>query len=166
MGRSIYFTNKELSMVRSYVFEAIDILGNASDTAEQVDEDMKNGLGSALRKLYKGCIGEITFYKESGINNMGYIPKVYDCTINGIKCINGENLFLLHWKDSKNDGNMPIQVDQPAELIVDRMKEIVAGKRDKLYLTRGMRDIDVSYLGDNKWQLYDEFDFYEFEMNV
>lgn len=100
------------------------------------------------------------------MNDMGYIPKVYDCTINGIKCINGENLFLLHWKDSKNDENMPIQVDQPAELIVERMKEIIDRKRDKLYLTRGMRDIDVSYLGNNKWQLYDEFDFYEFEMIV
>lgn len=50
-------------MVRSYVFEATDILGNASDTAEQVDEDMKNGLGSALRKLYKGCIGESKYAK-------------------------------------------------------------------------------------------------------
>lgn len=100
------------------------------------------------------------------MNDMGYIPKVYDCTINGIKCIKGKNLFLLHWKDSKNDGNMPIQVDQPSELIVERMKEIIDGKRDKLYLTRGMRDIDVSYLGNNKWQLYDEFDFYEFEMTI
>ena len=103
---------------------------------------------------------------EVNMNDMEYTPKVYDCTINGIKCINGENLFLLHWKDSKNDGNMPIQVDQPSELIVERMKEIIDGKRDKLYLTRGMRDIDISYLGNNKWQLYDEFDFYEFEMIV
>lgn len=100
------------------------------------------------------------------MNDMGYIPKVYDCTINGIKCIKGENLFLLHLKDSKGDGSMPIQVDQSPELILNRMKEIVDGKRDKLYLTRGMRDIDVSYLGDNKWQLYDEFDFYEFEMII
>lgn len=46
------------------------------------------------------------------------------------------------------------------------MKEIVSGKRDKLYLTHGMRDIDVSYLGDNKWQLFDEFDIFEFEMAV
>ena len=59
----IYFTDRELSMVRGYVFEATDILGNASDTAEQVDEDMENGLGSALRKLYKGCIGESKYAK-------------------------------------------------------------------------------------------------------
>ena len=63
MGRNIYFTDRELSMVRNYVFEATDILGNASDTAEQVDEDMENGLGSALRKLYKGCIGESKYEK-------------------------------------------------------------------------------------------------------
>ena len=63
MGRNIYFTDRELSMVRDYVFGATDILGNASDTAEQVDEDMENGLGSALRKLYKGCIGESKYAK-------------------------------------------------------------------------------------------------------
>jgi hypothetical protein len=63
MGRNIYFTDRELSMVRDYVFEATDILGNASDTAEQVDEDMENSLGSALRKLYKGCIGESKYAK-------------------------------------------------------------------------------------------------------
>ena len=97
---------------------------------------------------------------------MEYGCKFYDCTMEGIKCVNGKNLFLFHWKDSKNDGTMPIQVDQPSELILSRMKEIVDGKRDKLYLTRGMRDIDVSYLGNNKWQLFDEFDIYEFEMNI
>ena len=63
MGRNIYFTDRVLNMVRDYVFEATDILGNASDTAEQVDEDMENGLGSALRKLYKGCIGESKYAK-------------------------------------------------------------------------------------------------------
>ena len=63
MGRNIYLTDRELNMVRDYVFEATDILGNASDTAEQVDEDMENGLGSALRKLYKGCIGESKYAK-------------------------------------------------------------------------------------------------------
>lgn len=103
---------------------------------------------------------------DENMSNMGYSPKVYDCTIDGIKRIKGKNLFVLHWKDSKGDGSMQIEVDQPSELILNRMKEIVNGKRDKLYLTRGMRDIDVLYLGDNKWQLYDEFDFYEFEMVV
>lgn len=100
------------------------------------------------------------------MENMGYIPKLYDCTLEGIRCVEGKNLFILKWKESENIGNMPIQVDQSAELILKRMKEIVDGKRNKLYLTKGMRDIDVSYLGNNKWQLFDEFDIYEFEMNI
>ena len=53
MGRSIYFTDRELQQVRNYVFEAVEILGEASETYEQVDKDMEDGLGSALRKLYK-----------------------------------------------------------------------------------------------------------------
>lgn len=100
------------------------------------------------------------------MGDMGYRPKFYDCTIEGIRCIKGKNLFILHWEDSKYNGIILIEVDQSAELILSRMKEIVNGKRDKLYLTRGMRDIDVSYLGNNKWQLFDEFDIYEFEMAV
>lgn len=63
MGRSIYFTDRELQQIRNYVFEAVEILGEASETYKQVDEDMENGLGSALRKLYKGCNGESKYKK-------------------------------------------------------------------------------------------------------
>lgn len=40
------------------LFDAVEILGEASETYEQVEKDMKNGLGSALRKLYKERNGE------------------------------------------------------------------------------------------------------------
>lgn len=63
MGRNIYFTDRELQQVRNYVFEAVEILGEASETYKQVDEDMENGLGSALRKLYKGLNGESKYAK-------------------------------------------------------------------------------------------------------
>ena len=61
MGRSIYFTDKELKQLREYTSKAIEILGEALETTEQVDADLDNGLGSAMRKLYKGCNGELTF---------------------------------------------------------------------------------------------------------
>lgn len=61
MGRSIYFTDRELQQIRNYVLEAVEILGEASETYKQVDEDMENGLGSALRKLYKDYNGELIF---------------------------------------------------------------------------------------------------------
>ena len=41
----------------------MDILGEAPETYKQVDEDMENGLESALRKLYKGCVGESRYEK-------------------------------------------------------------------------------------------------------
>lgn len=96
--------------------------------------------------------------------NMGYRPKYYDCMLDNIITEGSKNLFRLVWKETNT--KIEKYVDQPSELILERMKEIVSGKRDKLYLTHGMRDIDVSYLGDNKWQLFDEFDIFEFEMSV
>lgn len=63
MGRSIYFTDKELKQIRNYALEAIEILGEASDTWEQTEKDLDDGLGSAMRKLYKGYNGEARFSK-------------------------------------------------------------------------------------------------------
>lgn len=63
MGRSIYFTDKELKQIRDYALEAIEILGEASDTWEQTEKDLDDGLGSAMRKLYKGYNGEARFSK-------------------------------------------------------------------------------------------------------
>ena len=63
MGKSIYFTDKEFKQLRNYALEAIEILGEAPDTAEQTDNDLNDGLGSAMRKLYKGYNGEARFAK-------------------------------------------------------------------------------------------------------
>ena len=63
MGRSIYFTGKELKQIRNYALEAIEILGEASGTWEQTEKDLDDGLGSAMRKLYKGYNGEARFSK-------------------------------------------------------------------------------------------------------
>lgn len=63
MGRSIYFTDKELKQIRNYALEAIQILGQVSDTWEQTEKDLNDELGSAMRKLYKGYKGEVRFSK-------------------------------------------------------------------------------------------------------
>lgn len=97
---------------------------------------------------------------------MNYKPKFYYCILDGIRTEGSEHLFYLTERETDGRNQMQIEVDQPSDLIFERMKEVVSGKRDKLYLTRGMRDIDVSYLGDNKWQLFDEFDIFEFEMTI
>ena len=41
-------------MIIKYTSQATEILSEATETAASVDEDMENGLESALRKLYKG----------------------------------------------------------------------------------------------------------------
>lgn len=63
MGRSIYFTDRELEMIIDYTNQAIEILSEGIETVASVDEDMENGLGSALRKLYKGRNGEVIYAK-------------------------------------------------------------------------------------------------------
>lgn len=63
MGRSIYFSDQELKMIRKYIGESVSILGESEDCNQSVNEDMENGLGSALRKLYKGCNGEKVYAK-------------------------------------------------------------------------------------------------------
>ena len=95
-----------------------------------------------------------------------YKPKFYDCVLNGVRTEGSKHLFDFTEKKPEGINPIQIEVDQPSSLILERMKEIVPGKRGTLYLTRGMRNIDVSYLGNNKWQLFDEFDTYEFEMSV
>lgn len=97
---------------------------------------------------------------------MNYKPKFYDCILDGIRKEGSKNLFHLTEKETKGRNQMQIEVDQPSELVLERMKECILGTRRTLYLTNGMRDIDVTYLGNNKWQLFDEFNIFEFEMSV
>lgn len=63
MGRSIYFTDLEIEKLIDYTGEAVNILGEADATAEQTEIDMENGLGSAMRKLYKGRNDERIYAK-------------------------------------------------------------------------------------------------------
>ena len=53
----------KLKQIRNYALEAIEILGEASGTWEQTERDLDDGLGSAMRKLYKGYNGEARFAK-------------------------------------------------------------------------------------------------------
>lgn len=59
MGRNIYFTDKEMEALRDSATEWCSMMGEGDeDSCNAVDERMDNGLGSALKKLYKGLNGE------------------------------------------------------------------------------------------------------------
>ncbi len=64
MGRNFYLTDKEISALRDASGEWCDILEEGdSDSCEMVAEKLNNGLGSALKKLYKGTKGERLYEK-------------------------------------------------------------------------------------------------------
>ena len=64
MGRSIYLTEKEILALIDTSGEWIQIMTDGDGLAQQeADDRLNNGLGRALKKLYKGCNGE-RIYKD------------------------------------------------------------------------------------------------------
>lgn len=63
MGKQIYLTAKEIKALNDVASEWSQIMGSGEETAELVDEKMKDGLGSALYKLNKGSNAEDLYTK-------------------------------------------------------------------------------------------------------
>lgn len=62
MGKTIYLTSSELSALRSTASEWCEMMGDGDDIAP-VEDRLNAGLGSALKKLYKGTAGEAVYKK-------------------------------------------------------------------------------------------------------
>lgn len=90
-----------------------------------------------------------------------YKPILFSCkTVNLIRRDN-KTIFIFKNGFGQIKG---IKVDESIERIKSRMNDVENKIRDKVYLTNGMMDIDISLLSNGKWQLFDEFDIYEFDM--
>ena len=64
MGRSIYFSEKEILALIDTSGEWVDMMMDGDAPTQQCVEDrLNNGLGRALKKLYKGRGGE-RIYKD------------------------------------------------------------------------------------------------------
>lgn len=64
MGANIYFSDKELAAMRESCSEWCDIMNDGDkESCECANDRLKDGLGSALKKLYKGRFGE-DVYKD------------------------------------------------------------------------------------------------------
>lgn len=64
MGRTIYFSDKEISALIDTTTEWCDMMGNGDEESVQnAEERTEKGLGSALKKLYKGMNGERIYKK-------------------------------------------------------------------------------------------------------
>lgn len=89
----------------------------------------------------------------------------YNCSFENINEYKGSSLLVL--KDKNSDGKeIKIEIDQPVSIVLERMKEAANGKRKHLYFTRGMRDIDITYLDNDNWVLDDEMNLYEFSYKI
>lgn len=63
-GRNIYFSDNEIEALREAISEWCEMMGTGEQEAcDSVGERLQNGLGSALKKLYKGTNGE-RVYKD------------------------------------------------------------------------------------------------------
>lgn len=63
-GRHIFFTQKEMQVIRDVCSKWCDIMRNSDEESRKcVKESLDDGLGSALRKLYKGLDDE-QIYKD------------------------------------------------------------------------------------------------------
>lgn len=64
MGKTIYFSDKEIVALRDTASEWCSVMGDVYEGGAQcVDERLHDGLGSALKKLYKGLNG-YEIYKD------------------------------------------------------------------------------------------------------
>lgn len=57
-GRTIYFTDDEILALAATCAEWTSIMSEGEETADLVDDRLKEGLGSALKKLYNGREGQ------------------------------------------------------------------------------------------------------------
>ena len=57
----ISFTSQEISMLISALNEYCEIMGEAEDTQDYTEYMLENGLGSAMKKIYKGKVGEAAY---------------------------------------------------------------------------------------------------------
>ncbi|MCY9594138.1 hypothetical protein PC41400_14605 [Paenibacillus chitinolyticus] len=91
-----------------------------------------------------------------------YKPKFYKRKLKGL--IQESRGSKFQFEDTLDGGASYILVDQSVEGINNRILDVINGTRDKAYLSHGMRNIDLEKLSNVKWQIWDEFDIYEFEM--
>lgn len=62
-GRTIYLTNDEILALTATYSEWESMMSEGEETAHLVDERLDEGLGSAMKKLYRGREGQKAYEK-------------------------------------------------------------------------------------------------------
>ena len=62
-GKSIYLTNNEILALTATCSEWESMMNEGEETAHLVDERLDEGLGSAMKQLYRGREGQKAYEK-------------------------------------------------------------------------------------------------------
>ena len=92
---------------------------------------------------------------------MNYQPKFFKCKTTTINRIGNKTVFKF---GNGLGQTKEISVDETIDRIKSRMDDVIQGKRDAVYLTNGMMNVNIDLLSNGNWQLFDEFDIYEFSI--
>ena len=76
-----------------------------------------------------------------------------------LKYIDNKSSFIL---TLENGENKIINVDESINRIKSRMQDVKNGKRELVYLSYCMQNIDL-YIEDNYYLLFDEINYYKFD---
>lgn len=88
-------------------------------------------------------------------------PKLIKCKLVDVKSKNNGSEFKLENRD--NEESYVIKVDESIERIKNRVKDVIEGERDTIYLTRMMTNIDINAKGDS-WDINEEdWNYYQFD---
>lgn len=94
---------------------------------------------------------EIEYVEENDIK-----PKTINCDLVNIVEENNKSKFLL--QDIKNEIHS-IEVDESIKRITECVRQVIEGKREYIYLSRCMVDIDINTKG-NRWDINEETSVY------
>jgi len=92
---------------------------------------------------------------------MNYKPKYFKSIVTEITIADNKTVFKFV---NESGQSKDIKVDESIDRIKSRMEDLKNGIRERVYLTNGMMNVDIDLLSNGNWQLFDEFDVYEFSL--
>jgi len=93
--------------------------------------------------------------------DIDYQPKFFKCKTVNLNRVGNKTIFKF---GNAFGQTKEIKVDESVDRIKSRMSDVKQGKCDAVYLTNGMMNVNIDLLSNGNWQLFDEFDAYEFSM--
>ena len=100
MAKKVTLTEREITILLQVIREYIEVFSEAEDTQEYTEYMLDTGLGSALKKLYKGRNGYKVYWNYVCFREGRTYP-----TFEQWKCDKDKAVSLLKSEGVRNNGN-------------------------------------------------------------